>query len=144
MSQHNLGMALWSLGVRKLGMAALEESIVAFRAALEERTRERVPFLWAATQHHLGIALLTLGFLKHDAALICDGLGSHLMVWEIFPEGVQLDFFTSVCGVKLAIFILKVAFKRPIWQACLAKHEESLRRMGLSKLHGFGHSHMFK
>ena len=33
----------------------------AYRAALEERTRERVPLDWAATQNNLGLALWTLG-----------------------------------------------------------------------------------
>ena len=32
-----------------------------YRAALEERTRERVPLQWATTQNNLGNALSTLG-----------------------------------------------------------------------------------
>jgi hypothetical protein len=39
----------------------LEESVAAYRAALEERTRARVPLDWALTQYSLGIALSTLG-----------------------------------------------------------------------------------
>ena len=35
--------------------------MAADRAALEERTRERVPLDWAATQINLGLALQTLG-----------------------------------------------------------------------------------
>ena len=35
--------------------------MAAYRAALEERTRERVPLDWAQTQNNLGNALETLG-----------------------------------------------------------------------------------
>ena len=46
------------LGERESGTARLEQAVVAFRAALEERTeertRERVPLNWAATQNNLG------------------------------------------------------------------------------------------
>ncbi len=39
----------------------LEEAVSAYRAALQERTRERVPLDWAMTQNNLGNALATLG-----------------------------------------------------------------------------------
>ena len=45
------------LGERESGTARLEEAVAAYRAALEERTRERVPLDWATTQNNLGIAL---------------------------------------------------------------------------------------
>ena len=45
------------LGERETGTARLEEAVAAYRAALEERTRERVPLDWAATQNNLGLAL---------------------------------------------------------------------------------------
>ena len=37
--------------------AGCEEAVAAYRAALEERTRERVPLDWATTQNNLGAAL---------------------------------------------------------------------------------------
>ena len=43
MTQMNLGVALFRLGERESGTAQLEEAVAAFRAALEEQTRERVP-----------------------------------------------------------------------------------------------------
>ena len=49
------------LGERESGTEWLDEAVVAYRAALEERTRERVPFDWAATQNNLGCALSMLG-----------------------------------------------------------------------------------
>ena len=42
-TQTNLGDALTALGERDIGTARLEEAVAAYRAALEERTRERVP-----------------------------------------------------------------------------------------------------
>ena len=56
-----LGNALRTLGERESGTARLEEAVAAFRAALEEWTRDRVPLDWAVTQNNLGNALLTLG-----------------------------------------------------------------------------------
>jgi hypothetical protein len=41
-TQNNLGGALETLGERESGTARLEEAVTAYRAALEERTRERV------------------------------------------------------------------------------------------------------
>ena len=44
-TQNNLGLALTRLGERESGTARLEEAVTAYRAALEERTRERVPLI---------------------------------------------------------------------------------------------------
>ena len=48
-------------GDQKGENTALLLAIAAYRAALEERTRERVPLDWAATQNNLGTALCALG-----------------------------------------------------------------------------------
>ena len=61
MTQNNLGNALWRLGEREGGTARLEEAVAAFRAALEESSRDRVSLQWVATQDNLGNALLSLG-----------------------------------------------------------------------------------
>jgi len=61
MTQMNLGAALEMLGEWEGGTARLEEAVTAYRAALEVRTRERVPLDWAMTQMNLGNALETLG-----------------------------------------------------------------------------------
>jgi hypothetical protein len=45
-----------SLGERESGTARLEEAVAAFRAALEERTRERVPLDWATSTGSQGEA----------------------------------------------------------------------------------------
>ena len=54
-------MRFQRLGERESGTARLEEAVAAYRAALEERTRERVPPDWAMTQNNLGDALSRLG-----------------------------------------------------------------------------------
>jgi Tetratricopeptide repeat len=61
MVQMNLGIVLQRLGEREGGTARLEEAVAAYRLALEERTRERVPLHWATTQYNLANALQTLG-----------------------------------------------------------------------------------
>jgi len=60
-TQHNLGIALTTLGERDSGTARLEEAVAAFRAALGEHSRESVPLEWARTQRNLGIAVRKLG-----------------------------------------------------------------------------------
>ncbi len=45
----NLGAALTRLGERESGTGKLEEAVAAYREALKERTRERVPLDWAMT-----------------------------------------------------------------------------------------------
>ena len=49
------------LGSARAARQRLEEAVTAFREALKERTRERVPLDWAATQTNLGNALSALG-----------------------------------------------------------------------------------
>jgi len=61
MTQMNLGAALETLGERGGGTARLEEAVATYRAALAERTRDRVPLDWAMTQMNLGNALASLG-----------------------------------------------------------------------------------
>ena len=60
-TQTSLGNALQALGERESGTTRLEEAVAAYRAALEENTRARVPLEWAQTQMNLGVALWVLG-----------------------------------------------------------------------------------
>ena len=61
MTQNDLGNALRTLGEGESETARLEEAVAAYREALKEYNRERVPLDWAATQNNLGTALQTLG-----------------------------------------------------------------------------------
>ena len=47
MTQNNLGNTLARLGERQSDSKHLEEAVTAFRAALEEQPRDRVPLDWA-------------------------------------------------------------------------------------------------
>jgi tetratricopeptide (TPR) repeat protein len=58
---NNLGNALKTLGEREAGTDRLEQAVAAYTEALKERTRDRVPLQWAATQNNLGNALGDLG-----------------------------------------------------------------------------------
>lgn len=66
--QHNLGTALRALGRREAGTERLKDAVKAYRAALLERTQERVPLDWAVPQYNLDTALANLGEHKGDAA----------------------------------------------------------------------------
>jgi tetratricopeptide (TPR) repeat protein len=56
-----LGQAPRTLGDGDSGTTRIEQALAAHRDALKEATRERVPILWAGTQHNLGLALEALG-----------------------------------------------------------------------------------
>jgi hypothetical protein len=68
-TQSNLGVALSSLGKRESGTAKLEEAVVAYREALKEYTRERVPLDWAEGFGNEGVALILLAERRGDAAM---------------------------------------------------------------------------
>ncbi|WP_213547825.1 tetratricopeptide repeat protein [Vannielia litorea] len=59
--RNDLGVALHTLGQRESGTDRLEQSVAAYRAALEEWIRDRVPLDWAGAQMNLGNTLLALG-----------------------------------------------------------------------------------
>ena len=50
--------------------------MAAYRAALEERTRERVPLDWATTQNNLGNALRALGERENGTARLEEAVGA--------------------------------------------------------------------
>jgi tetratricopeptide (TPR) repeat protein len=80
---HNLlGNALQTLGERESGTARLEEAVSAYRAALEERTRDRVPLDWAMTQNNLGNALATLGERASGTARLEEAVSAYRAALE--------------------------------------------------------------
>ena len=76
-AHNNLGIALWRLGERESGTARLEEAVAAYRAALKELTRERVPLDWAMTQNNLGNALQTLGERESGTARLEEAVAAY-------------------------------------------------------------------
>src|SRR5262249_41254815 len=59
------------------GSARLEEAVTAYREALAERTRARVPLDWAATQNNLGNALRELGERESGTARLEEALAAY-------------------------------------------------------------------
>ena len=76
MTQNNLGNALRTLGERESGTETLTKAVEAYREALKERTRDRVPFLWAQTQENLAIAHSALFDKTREPSHLDDALGA--------------------------------------------------------------------
>jgi hypothetical protein len=60
----------------------LEEAVAAYHEALEERTRDRVPFDWAGTQMNLGIALWRLAERESGTARLTEAIAAYRMALE--------------------------------------------------------------
>jgi tetratricopeptide (TPR) repeat protein len=97
MTQNNLGTALQTLGERESGTARLEEAVAAYRAALEEYTRDRVPLHWAATQNNLGNALSSLGERESGTARLEEAVAAfRAALEEHTAERVPLEWHRRV------------------------------------------------
>ena len=100
----NLGIALWTLGERESGTARLEEAVAAYRAALEERTRERVPLDWATTQNNLGNALSRLGERESGTARLEEAVAAYrAALEEMTRERVPLDWAATQNNLGIAL-----------------------------------------
>ena len=60
---------LTSLGERESATTRFEEAVAAYRAALEERTRERVPLGWAASFGGQGVTLMLIADRTNDVVV---------------------------------------------------------------------------
>jgi tetratricopeptide (TPR) repeat protein len=104
MTQNNLGIALEMLGERESSTTHLEEAVDAYRAALQEYTRERVPLKWAMTQNNLGIALKELGTRESGTALLGQAIDAYRMaLHEYTRERVPLDWAMTQNNLGLAL-----------------------------------------
>ena len=82
-----------TLGERESGTARLEEAVAAYRAALKEWTRERVPLDWAMTQNNLGTALQALGERESGTARLEEAVAAYRdALKERTRERVPLDW----------------------------------------------------
>jgi tetratricopeptide (TPR) repeat protein len=107
MTQNNLGIALQTLGERESGTARLEQAVAAYRAALEERTRDLVPLDWAATQHNLGNALWRLGERESGTVRLEEAVAAYrTALEERTRERVPLDWATSFGNLGVALMHL--------------------------------------
>ncbi len=70
------------IGQLQSSTARLEEAVAAYRAALEELTRERVPLDWAATRSNLGNALALLGQRESGTARLEEAVAAYRAALE--------------------------------------------------------------
>ncbi len=104
---NDLAIALTALGERESGTARLEEAVAAYRAALKERTRERVPLDWAQTQNNLGNALKLLGERESGTAQLEDAVTAFgAALEELTRERVPLDWATAENNLGLVFTLL--------------------------------------
>ena len=79
-------MRFGHLGGRESGTAKLEEAVAAYREALKERTRERVPLDWATSFGNEGVALMLLAERRRDAAMAETALGQISVAFETMRD----------------------------------------------------------
>ncbi|MBU8544468.1 MULTISPECIES: tetratricopeptide repeat protein [Roseomonadaceae] len=102
-----LGNALATLGERESGTARLEEAVAAYRLALEESTRDRVPLDWAMTQNNLGNALQTLGARESGTARLEEAVAAYRLALEEWTrDRVPLNWATTQNNLGTALAAL--------------------------------------
>ena len=100
-------MRFETLGERESGTARLEEAVAAYRAALEELTRERVPLDWATTQNNLGDALRTLGERESGTARLEEAVAAYRAALEEWTrERVPLAWAASLGNPRVALMLI--------------------------------------
>ena len=103
----NLGLALWRLGEQESGTSRFEEAVAAFRAALEEWTRERAPLDWAMTQNNLGAALQRLGERESGTARLEEAVAAFRAALEEWTrERAPLRWAATQNNLGLALWRL--------------------------------------
>ena len=94
-------------GEQRGANAALLVTIAAYRAALEEWTRERVPLDWATTQNNLGNALSTLGQRESGTARLEEAVAAYrAALEELTRERVPLDWAMTQNNLGTALSTL--------------------------------------
>lgn len=84
--QNNLCNTLRMISELKNDSARLEEAVVAFGLALEERTRQEAPRDWAITQNNLGNALRALGKLEGSTKRLEQAVSAYDLALEVFTR----------------------------------------------------------
>ena len=96
MARNLLGAALSRLGARESGITRLEEAVAAYRVALAEYTRDRVPLQWATTQSNLGVALEALGERESGTAHLEEAVAAYrAALAEYTRDRVPLDWMMT-------------------------------------------------
>ena len=74
------------------GTARLDEAVTAYREALKEYTRERVPLDWAMSTGNQGVAMMLLAERKRDVAMAKAALGQIEVALEAMRTGGHAPF----------------------------------------------------
>jgi tetratricopeptide (TPR) repeat protein len=120
-----------------LKTARLEEEIVAYRDALKQRTRERLPLDWAATQNHLGNALSTLGARENNTARLEEAVAAYSdALKERTRDRVPFDWAVSLGNQGVAMIML-AGRTRNTTMAEIACHQIE---MALGMVRSYGHA----
>jgi tetratricopeptide (TPR) repeat protein len=101
---NSLGIALATLGEREGGTARLEQAVAAYRAALVETTRERVPLDWARTQMNLGTALRMLGERESGTARLEEAVAAYrAALEELIRDRASFDWARAQANLGTAL-----------------------------------------
>lgn len=102
-----LGLTLWMIGARESGTARLEEAVAAYRAMLQEWTRDRVPEAWAETQNNLARVLWMIGTRESGTASLVEAVAAYrAALEERARDRVPLDWAMSEGGQGVALMLL--------------------------------------
>ena len=86
MALNDLAVALANLGERESGAARLAEAVEAYREALKEQTRDRVPLDWAQIQFNLAIIDRAFFDLTADPVRLASARAYALAAREFYGE----------------------------------------------------------
>ena len=102
-----LGDALYTYGEQSGEEQPLQDAVTAYREALKERTREKVPLDWAVTQNNLGTALQRLGEREADTARLMEAVTAYReALKESTRERAPLDWAMTQNNLGTALSIL--------------------------------------
>lgn len=97
----------YEIGNKAGDNAALIVAIAAYRAALEERTRDRVPFDWAMTQSNLGAALKALGAHESGTARLKEAIAAYRAALnELTRESTPFEWAVTEVNFGSALRLL--------------------------------------
>ena len=104
---HALGLVLNVIGEQTGNNSALAEAIAAYRAALQEHTREQEPLQWATRQNNLGTALSALGEREGGTARLEEAVSAfRAALQECTRERVPLDWAMTQTNLGTALWRL--------------------------------------
>jgi tetratricopeptide (TPR) repeat protein len=96
--------ALYHQGDERGDNAALVNSIAAYRLALQEYDRDRVPRQWAMSQNSLGNALMTLGVRESGTTSLEEAVNTYLLALEAYSHKLGLvDWAITEANLGVAL-----------------------------------------